>query len=95
MVDLWVHLLKLKNGMTILLFGITRDIVGNATLNIPLQETSALGSVGQLKSYLIDLFPALKDLSSLAVAVNSNYATDQTPITTTDEIALIPPVSGG
>ncbi len=81
--------------MTILLFGITRDIVGNASLDIPLNDTSTLRSVGQLKSYLIDLFPALKDLTSLAVAVNSNYASDKTPITTTDEIALIPPVSGG
>jgi molybdopterin synthase sulfur carrier subunit len=51
--------------------------------------------VGQLKTYLSELFPALKDLSSLAVAVNSNYASDKTPISETDEIALIPPVSGG
>jgi len=81
--------------MTILLFGITRDIVGNATLNIPLNDTRTLGSVGQLKSYLVELFPALKDLTSLAIAVNSNYASDSTPISVTDEIALIPPVSGG
>lgn len=81
--------------MTILLFGITRDIVGNATLNIPLHETRTLGSVGHLKSYLTELFPALKELTSLAIAVNSNYASDNTPISATDEIALIPPVSGG
>jgi len=81
--------------MTILLFGITRDIVGNASLHIPLDDTKTLESVGQLKTYLSDLFPALKDLSSLAVAVNSNYASDKTLISETDEIALIPPVSGG
>ncbi len=81
--------------MTVLLFGITRDIVGKASLTIHKNETIALGSVGQLRSYLMDLFPALKDLTSLAVAVNNSYATDQTPITATDEIALIPPVSGG
>ncbi|NNJ88699.1 MAG: MoaD/ThiS family protein [Eudoraea sp.] len=81
--------------MTILLFGITRDIVGNHSLNIPENDTKDLGSVGQLKSYIMELFPALKDLTSLAVAVNSNYASDKTPISGTDEIALIPPVSGG
>jgi molybdopterin synthase sulfur carrier subunit len=86
---------KVSEGMTILLFGITRDIVGKATLYIPLNDTRSIGSVGQLKSYLTGLFPALKDLTSLAVAVNSNYASDKTPIKTTDEIALIPPVSGG
>jgi molybdopterin synthase sulfur carrier subunit len=81
--------------MTILLFGITRDIVGKATLQIPLSDTRTLGSVGQLKTYLTGLFPALKELSSFAVAVNSNYATDKTSISPKDEIALIPPVSGG
>ena len=81
--------------MTVLLFGITRDIVGNTSLHIPSDKTKTLGSVGQLKTYLSELFPALKDLSSLAVAVNSNYASDKTPISEKDEIALIPPVSGG
>jgi molybdopterin synthase sulfur carrier subunit len=81
--------------MTILLFGITRDIVGNASFSVPVNESSALENVGKLKAYLIDLFPAFNELSSLAIAVNSTYATDTTRITATDEIALIPPVSGG
>ena len=81
--------------MTILLFGITRDIVGNASFSIPVNESSALENVGKLKVYLTDQFPAFKELSSLAIAVNSNFATDATPITVNDEIALIPPVSGG
>ncbi|MEX0314736.1 MAG: MoaD/ThiS family protein, partial [Allomuricauda sp.] len=32
---------------------------------------------------------------SLAIAVNNNYATDEESIDSYDEIALIPPVSGG
>jgi molybdopterin converting factor subunit 1 len=81
--------------MTVLLFGITRDIIGKPSLEVPENEAASLSSVGLLKSHLLHLFPELKNLSSLAVAVNNTYASDKTPISTSDEIALIPPVSGG
>lgn len=81
--------------MTILLFGVTRDIVGNGSLSIPLGKASGLKTVSELKRYLGDVYPPLRELSSLAVAVNKAYARDEDPITNFDEIALIPPVSGG
>jgi len=37
----------------------------------------------------------LIELDSVAVAVNSEYANDNHLINVNDEIALIPPVSGG
>jgi molybdopterin synthase sulfur carrier subunit len=40
-------------------------------------------------------FPALAALRSLAVAVNGQYADAATSIQPGDEVALIPPVSGG
>ncbi|HLT50994.1 MAG TPA: MoaD/ThiS family protein [Arenibacter sp.] len=84
--------------MTILLFGITKDIVGSSTLSIP--TSSEFGSQGSktvrdLRDYLGKIYPELKKLSSLAVAVNNSYAQDSTTIDNFDEIALIPPVSGG
>jgi molybdopterin synthase sulfur carrier subunit len=81
--------------MTILLFGITRDIVGSSTLSVPVAKSAKLNTVGELKSYLGSAFPELNRLSSLAVAVNNNYAADDFIINGVDEIALIPPVSGG
>ncbi len=84
--------------MTILLFGVTKDIVGTSSLSIPKSSTFGARTsktVGDLKQYLGKLYPELKTLTSLAVAVNNSYATDETVITTFDEIALIPPVSGG
>ena len=81
--------------MTILLFGITRDIVGQGTLEIPESTAAGLRTIGDLKTYLIDLYPELDKLSSLAVAVNQHYATDEDLVGNADEIALIPPVSGG
>ncbi|WP_338039356.1 MoaD/ThiS family protein [Maribacter litopenaei] len=34
-------------------------------------------------------------MSSLAVAVNSEYAEDDVQLKSNDEVAIIPPVSGG
>lgn len=78
--------------MDILLFGITKDIVGKSRLSI--EQNEAI-TVLQLKEKLIGQFPKFKDLSSLSVAVNNNYAQDNSLINIGDEIALIPPVSGG
>ncbi|OKS85343.1 molybdopterin converting factor subunit 1 [Mucilaginibacter polytrichastri] len=79
--------------MEILLFGITRDITGQQKLTIP-QENQP-HTVGDLKAWLGQQFPAIKQLSSLAVAVDSEYAEDDLAINSNSEIALIPPVSGG
>lgn len=84
--------------MTILLFGITKDIIGSDSLTMPdSPEFGALNiqTVKELKMHLIKTYPALKTLSSLAVAVNNSYAKDDEIINNFDEIALIPPVSGG
>ena len=77
--------------MSIKLFGITRDIVGQPILTIKEEVTT----VGQLKDFMNLAYPKIKGLNSLLVAVNSEYASDELKIQSTDEIALIPPVSGG
>ncbi|MEO9891253.1 MoaD/ThiS family protein [Aurantibacter sp.] len=80
--------------MELLLFGIAKDIVGKS--NIDLSQTSALpNSVADIKVYLTKEYPDFLKLSSFAVAVNSEYATDDIILKDDDEIAIIPPVSGG
>lgn len=81
--------------MKVLLFGVTRDIVGSGSLAIPSAEADLLKTVGALKAHLKKGHPGLEALSSLAVAVNQSYARDGDSIRDSDEIALIPPVSGG
>ena len=81
--------------MTVLLFGVTRDIVGVEALEMPVDKVGSIRTVGDLRSYLQDTFPSLKNLSSLLVAVNNSYAEDDMKLDNFDEIALIPPVSGG
>lgn len=74
------------------LFGITRDIVGNNIIEI---DTGQLSDVQAVLRKLKSDFPKLKEIKSLMVAVNSEYAEGNLILTEQDEIALIPPVSGG
>jgi molybdopterin converting factor subunit 1 len=78
--------------MRILLFGIVKDIVGVDKLDIKLDIPK---NVGDLKKYLVKKYPELGNLSSLAIALNNEYATEEMTLTIQDEIAIIPPVSGG
>lgn len=77
---------------TIKLFGITREIVGASQQVIA--SDSPL-SVEALLALLKEQYPPLKNIRSLLVAVNSEYANPETMIDFSAEIALIPPVSGG
>ncbi|QLE00778.1 MoaD/ThiS family protein [Galbibacter sp. BG1] len=79
--------------MNILMFGVTKEIVGTDSLYVA--ATEKVKNVADLKTYLKGKYPELDKLSSLAIAVNSKYAKDDDRITIDDEIALIPPVSGG
>ncbi|AHJ99648.1 MoaD/ThiS family protein [Hymenobacter swuensis] len=79
-------------NLKIALFGIAREIVGDSTLEVSAPEgQSAQGLLHDLHVR----YPELARLTSLAVAVNNEYAADDTPLQERDEIALIPPVSGG
>jgi len=78
--------------INIALFGIAREIVGQSSLML---DTSAGQSAAGLLAELRRTYPALAGLRSLALAVNNDYATDDVVLHERDEIALIPPVSGG
>ena len=80
--------------MTILLFGVTKDIVGAPTLSLPTTSLSGKkipNTVGELKKFLENTYPELKKISNVTVAVNQNYVSDNERINSYDEIALIPP----
>ena len=81
--------------MKILLFGVAQDIVGERMICVDLEVAQSLTTVLELKHFLFKNHPLLKNISSIAVAVNVEYASDDTMIEATDDIALIPPVSGG
>jgi sulfur-carrier protein len=72
-------------------FGITKEIIGARESVVELEAAT----VEELKNFLFTKYPKLSGLKSLFIAVNQNYAEDDQTIAETDEIALIPPVSGG
>ena len=76
----------------LLLFGITKDIIGDSPFTFEIKDNNTAES---LMEQLTKRFPRLKDLNSIAVAVNGEYAQATTVLSSKDEIALIPPVSGG
>jgi molybdopterin converting factor subunit 1 len=76
----------------LLAFGATREIVGAA--ESVSQHTLPL-TVGGFKSWLLHKYPALSRLRSLTIAVNGTYVADDVLLKEGDEVALIPPVSGG
>lgn len=61
--------------------------------SIDLEEVPA--TVGELRSVLSQSYPSFKNLSSWMIAVNQTYADDKDALHPRDEVALIPPVSGG
>ncbi|MEO6850736.1 MAG: MoaD/ThiS family protein [Mucilaginibacter sp.] len=78
--------------VNILAFGIEKDIFGSNVIDVELQEHD---TTSVLKQNLEERYPRLKQLASYMVAINSEYAQDDYIIKTLDEIAIIPPVSGG
>lgn len=78
--------------LSVLLFGIARDIVGDRQISVDLPKNE---NVAGLLNYLKKEYPSFNDLQSLLVAVNDTYAKSEHVLQEDDEIALIPPVSGG
>ncbi|HYG04753.1 MAG TPA: MoaD/ThiS family protein [Chryseosolibacter sp.] len=72
-------------------FGVTKEILGGREIFFEFNGDTVL----DLRTALQSRFSDLKGLNSLLIAVNNQYAEDSSSISETDEIALIPPVSGG
>jgi molybdopterin converting factor subunit 1 len=78
--------------INILAFGIAREICGAKSFELELPEQS---DTAALQSMLQAKFPRLAGLASCQLAVNAEYAQAPTLLADGDEVAIIPPVSGG
>jgi MoaE-MoaD fusion protein len=77
----------------ILFFGVLKDLAGQEGESLNLPENATLHDV---LSHYEARIPRLKKMaSSIAMSVNQEYAGPQTKLSQGDEIALLPPVSGG
>jgi molybdopterin synthase catalytic subunit/molybdopterin converting factor small subunit len=89
-----IHLrLATPMRVRVLFFGMLKDLAGKSSDLLDLPEPASVADV--LAHYQAHM-PRFKDsLPSLAVAVNQQYAGPKTKLKLDDEVALLPPVSGG
>lgn len=79
--------------LTVLLFAKLRDAAGSEAVAV---ELPAGATVADLRRQLADAYPAIAQLlERSAVAVNHDFADGARSLAPGDEIAIIPPVSGG
>jgi molybdopterin converting factor subunit 1 len=77
----------------VLYFGMLREFAGTSAVDLEVSDGAIVRDVLELCEKEI---PKLKEmLPSIACAVNHQYAKPEDPLSEGDEVALLPPVSGG
>lgn len=77
----------------VLFFGILRDVVGRERDTVSLADSA---TVGDLVEEYAGRIASLRNLMpSIAVSLNQEYASAEAELHDGDEVALLPPVSGG
>lgn len=84
------HLCNMK--INLLAFGIAKDIVGSQKSAMEVQ--SGMTS-NQLMTLLSETYPQMAETNAMRLAVNEEYVQEVVILQDGDEVALIPPVSGG
>lgn len=77
----------------VLFFGMLKEIVGQSMEVVEVPEGALVRDL--LVAYESRIPRFKESLPSLALAVNQQYAGPNTPLQPNDEVALLPPVSGG
>ena len=79
--------------VTVLFFGALKEITGRSRDSIELSAGSSLETLFEIYA---SQFPKLREMaSSIAVARNQEFSDLTVPLAEGDEVALMPPVSGG
>jgi molybdopterin synthase catalytic subunit len=79
--------------VTVKLFAILKDILAKKEIRLVIPQGA---TISVLKNKMIQEYPALNSFSNKFIfSVNYTVATNDTVIYANDEVALLPPVSGG
>jgi len=79
----------------VLFFAIARELTGTNGIELELDSTSDIVPTTELLlTSLLDQYPSLKTIQ-FRLAVNKKYITGSIPLNSGDEIACLPPISGG
>ena len=77
----------------VLFFASLKDISGESKIELELEENSTVDSV---KIKITLMYPKLESLLNFVrIAVNQEFADAETVVNNGDELAFLPPVSGG
>lgn len=76
--------------ISILFFAQLQESMGQAQMEVPLEGKT----VAEVKVWLEKEYPLLS-LGQVMTAVNEEFARDQTIVNEGDQVAFIPPISGG
>ena len=77
----------------VLFFGVLKDLVGCSTESVELPEGACLQ---ELLAHYAGKYPRVREmLPAVALSVNQEYAAGEQALRPGDEVALLPPVSGG
>ncbi len=77
--------------INVLLFGSLTEITGQSTLDL---ETERIENVAHLHTHLLQKYPDLAG-KTFQYAVNQSVVSAGHPLSNGDEVALLPPFSGG
>ncbi|QDU76370.1 molybdopterin synthase small subunit [Bremerella volcania] len=75
------------------LFALTQDLAGCEEVSLDLEEPVTVGAIRKNLGESVEVLQPV--LGSCAFAVNNEYALDSVMVQETDEVACLPPVSGG
>jgi molybdopterin converting factor subunit 1 len=79
-------------GVKVLLFGAAADRAGTREMQVPVEEVT----LDELWPLLAERHPGLSPMrDTLAFAINGEYARGDALVAPGDEVAVLPPVSGG
>ncbi|HEX6280611.1 MAG TPA: MoaD/ThiS family protein [Nitrososphaera sp.] len=77
-------------------FAILKDIIGTQQITLRLPRKQEVTTVADLRIRILELYPEISaQRIAMGIAVNAKMANDKSVINDFDEIALLPPISGG
>jgi molybdopterin converting factor small subunit len=77
-------------------FAILKDIFGTQQMTLQLPRKDEGTTVADLRIRILELYPVISEQRiAMGIAVNAKIANEKSVINDLDEIALLPPISGG
>ena len=78
--------------VNIKLFASCRELIGKDKITLKLKNQM---TVRDLRKKILKLYPVLSQRIQFVIALNYEIVDEITPISPKDEVAILPPVSGG